>query len=203
MHRQLPEEPPERLLRLGGEVLVAEEDHAVLDEGVVDLLEGGLVQRPARSTPWISAPIWGVSFSTVRVSPRMRASRAERIIRSRRDLTRFEGPSATLARLNREDAHAPTDPISARPAGRLAALRAGRVRADPCAGTGPRVRQAGGHAPAHGLAMPEAVWTGDLDGMIAGARSGRWSRTARPSTSLTRGSLAASRTTRSRRSRTR
>src|SRR4030095_4282563 len=52
--------------------------------------------RP-RSTPCISAPMWRVSFSTVTVSPGMRASRVERVARSCRDLTRFRGASATLA----------------------------------------------------------------------------------------------------------
>ena len=46
VHGQLAEEAPERLLLVGRHVLVAEEDHLVLDEGVVHLLERGLVERP-------------------------------------------------------------------------------------------------------------------------------------------------------------
>ena len=42
---QLAEEPAERLLLVRSEVLVAEEDHAVLDERGVDLLERPLVER--------------------------------------------------------------------------------------------------------------------------------------------------------------
>jgi hypothetical protein len=42
---QLAEAPPERLLLLGRQPLVAEEDHPVVDERVVDLLEGPRVER--------------------------------------------------------------------------------------------------------------------------------------------------------------
>jgi hypothetical protein len=48
VHRQLTEEAAEGLLLLGGHVLIAEEDHLVLDEGVVDLLERGLLERPGQ-----------------------------------------------------------------------------------------------------------------------------------------------------------
>src|SRR5262249_21857979 len=44
MDVQLTEEPAEGLLLRGREVLVAEEDHAVVDQGRMDLLEGRLVQ---------------------------------------------------------------------------------------------------------------------------------------------------------------
>jgi hypothetical protein len=42
---QLTEEPSERLLLVRRQALVAEEDDAVVDQGVVDLLERALVER--------------------------------------------------------------------------------------------------------------------------------------------------------------
>jgi hypothetical protein len=45
MHRELAEEAAEGLLLIRGEVLVPEEDHLAVDERVVHLLEGGLVER--------------------------------------------------------------------------------------------------------------------------------------------------------------
>ena len=42
MNGQLAEAPAEGLVLIDGELLIAEEDHAVLDEGVVDGLEGVL-----------------------------------------------------------------------------------------------------------------------------------------------------------------
>src|SRR5262245_11638767 len=45
MEVQLAEAPPERLVLLDREVLVPEEDDAIVDEGAVDLLERHLVER--------------------------------------------------------------------------------------------------------------------------------------------------------------
>jgi hypothetical protein len=45
MHVQLAESPAEVLLLVWRQVLVAEEDHAVLDQAVMDRLERRLVQR--------------------------------------------------------------------------------------------------------------------------------------------------------------
>src|SRR5262249_13108693 len=41
---QLAEAPPEGLVLIGSEVLIAKEDDPVVDEGVVDPLEGSFVQ---------------------------------------------------------------------------------------------------------------------------------------------------------------
>ena len=45
MHVQLAEEAAEILLLLRRQVLIPEEDHAVVDERVVDVLERALVER--------------------------------------------------------------------------------------------------------------------------------------------------------------
>ena len=44
MDGQLAEAPAEGLVLVHGELLIAEEDHAVLDESVVDGLERGLIE---------------------------------------------------------------------------------------------------------------------------------------------------------------
>ena len=61
---QLAEEPAERLLLVGREVLVAEEDDAVSISAAWTSLKVRSSRGRERSTPWTSAPAWGVSFST-------------------------------------------------------------------------------------------------------------------------------------------
>jgi hypothetical protein len=64
VHVQLAEQPAEGFLLVGGEVLVAEKDDAVVDQRVVDLLEGPLVERLREiDTPDLGAGV-GVSLST-------------------------------------------------------------------------------------------------------------------------------------------
>ena len=68
MDVQVAEQAAERHVLLGRDLLVAEEDDAVLRQRAVDLVLLAVGQAAARSMPPISAPMIGVSLSTVMVS---------------------------------------------------------------------------------------------------------------------------------------
>ena len=69
MDVQIAELAAEGEMLLRRDVLVAEEDHEVFGQRAMDLVHGAVGQaRRPRSTPEISAPMIGVSFSTPMVS---------------------------------------------------------------------------------------------------------------------------------------
>ena len=68
MDVQLAEQPAERLVLIERQLLVAEEDHLMRHQRVVHFLELLIAERPARSTPEISAPMAAVTGFTSMVS---------------------------------------------------------------------------------------------------------------------------------------
>ena len=91
MHGEVPEEPAEGLLRFGRQALVPEEDDRVLDEGVVHLLEGRLVQRPRQVDAVHLGADVGVSFSILISDWGMRASFSCPILPRRASLRQDDG----------------------------------------------------------------------------------------------------------------
>ena len=68
MDQKLAEQAAERLVLLDAHLLVAEEEHLMRHQRIVQLARLPVGERPARSTPETSAPIAGVSLRIAMVS---------------------------------------------------------------------------------------------------------------------------------------